>query len=84
MTSAALRRACSRVSSCGGRAARARGERGRAGRRGDYLWRGKRGHRQLVKTVRHTLGTVDELTLDAELDLADNVLGLVAGLLGSQ
>jgi integrase len=28
------------------------------------LWRGQRGQRQLVKTVRHTIGTTDEITLD--------------------
>ncbi|WP_113913445.1 Arm DNA-binding domain-containing protein [Roseovarius dicentrarchi] len=28
------------------------------------LWQGQRGRRVLVKTVRHTLGTTDEMTLD--------------------
>jgi hypothetical protein len=28
------------------------------------LWTGKRGQRRLVKTVRHTLGTTDEMNLD--------------------
>ena len=28
------------------------------------LWRGPRGRRTLVKTVRHTLGTTDEMTLE--------------------
>ncbi len=28
------------------------------------LWRGQRGRRRLIKTVRHTLCTIDELTLD--------------------
>ena len=28
------------------------------------LWRGQRGRRQFVKTVRHTIGTTDELSLE--------------------
>ena len=28
------------------------------------LWQGQRGRRKLVKTVRHTLGTTEELTLE--------------------
>lgn len=38
------------------------------------LWRGKRGRRHLVKTVRHTLGTSDELTLDEARTRAQEVI----------
>jgi integrase len=38
------------------------------------LWRGQRGRRQLVKTVRHTLGSTDELTLDQARLKAEDVI----------
>ena len=38
------------------------------------LWRGQRGRRQLVKTVRHTLGTTDELTLEQARLKAEDVI----------
>ena len=41
------------------------------------LWRGQRGRRRLVKTVRHTLGTTDELTLDAARTRAQEVIAQI-------
>lgn len=38
------------------------------------LWRGQRGYRQLIKTVRHTLGTTNELTLDQARMMAEDVI----------
>jgi site-specific recombinase XerC len=38
------------------------------------LWRGQRGRRQLVKTVRHTLGSTEELTLDQARLKAEDVI----------
>lgn len=38
------------------------------------LWRGQRGRRQLIKTVRHTLGTIDELSLDQARLKAEDVI----------
>lgn len=38
------------------------------------LWRGQRGRRQLVKTVRHTLGTTEELTLEQARLKAEDVI----------
>ena len=38
------------------------------------LWQGQRGRRTLVKTVRHTLGTTDELTLDQARLKAEDVI----------
>ena len=38
------------------------------------LWRGQRGRRTLVKTVRHTLGTTDELTLEQARLKAEDVI----------
>lgn len=41
------------------------------------LWQGQRGRRTLVKTVRHTLGPTDELTLEQARHKADDVLRLI-------
>jgi len=41
------------------------------------LWRGQRGRRRLVKTVRHTLGTTDELTLDEARTRAQEVIAQI-------
>ena len=41
------------------------------------LWDGQRGQRTLVKTVRHTLGTTDELTLDQARTKAEDILRLI-------
>ena len=38
------------------------------------LWRGQRGRRTLIKTVRHTLGTTDELTLERARLRAEDVI----------
>jgi integrase len=38
------------------------------------LWRGQRGRRELVKTVRHTLGTIEELTLEQARLKAEDVI----------
>ena len=38
------------------------------------LWQGQRGRRQLVKTVRHTLGSTQELTLDQARLKAEEVI----------
>ena len=38
------------------------------------LWRGRRGQRQLIKTVRHTLGTTEELTLEQARLKAEDVI----------
>jgi integrase len=38
------------------------------------LWRGQRGRRQLIKTVRHTLGTTEELTLEQARLKAEDVI----------
>lgn len=38
------------------------------------LWQGQRGRRKLVKTVRHTLGSTDEMTLDEARSRAAAVL----------
>jgi integrase len=38
------------------------------------LWRGQRGRRVLAKTVRHTLGTTDEMTLDEARMKAEDVI----------
>ncbi len=38
------------------------------------LWQGPRGRRTLLKTVRHTLGTTDELTLDEARLKAEDVI----------
>lgn len=38
------------------------------------LWRGERGRRRLVKTVRHTLGTTEQLTLEAARLKAQDVI----------
>ncbi len=38
------------------------------------LWRGQRGRRQLIKTVRHTLGSTDDLTLDQARLKAEDVI----------
>lgn len=38
------------------------------------LWQGQRGRRTLVKTVRHTLGTTDELTLEQARLKAEDVI----------
>ena len=38
------------------------------------LWRGQRGRRQLVKTVRHTIGTTDELSLEEARHQAEDVI----------
>lgn len=45
------------------------------------LWQGQRGRRTLVKTVRHTLGTTDELTLEqARLKAEDIVRQIKLGI----
>ena len=41
------------------------------------LWRGRLGRRRLVKTVRHTLGTTDELTLDEARTRAQEVIAQI-------
>ncbi len=41
------------------------------------LWSGQRGRRTLVKTVRHTLGTTEELTLDQARLKAEDVVRLI-------
>ncbi len=41
------------------------------------LWDGQRGRRRLVKTVRHTLGTTDELTLDDARIKAGDVIRMI-------
>jgi hypothetical protein len=41
------------------------------------LWRGQRGRRRLIKTVRHTLGTIDELTLDDARTRAQEVIAQI-------
>lgn len=38
------------------------------------LWRGQRGRRELIKTVRHTLGTTEELTLEQARLMAEDVI----------
>lgn len=38
------------------------------------LWRGQRGRRELIKTVRHTLGTTEELTLEQARLKAEDVI----------
>lgn len=38
------------------------------------LWRGQRGRRELVKTVRHTLGTIEGLTLEQARLKAEDVI----------
>ncbi len=38
------------------------------------LWRGQRGRRRLIKTVRHTLGTTEELTLEQARLKAEDVI----------
>ena len=38
------------------------------------LWRGQRGRRSLVKTVRHTIGTTDELSLEQARLKAEDVI----------
>lgn len=38
------------------------------------LWRGQRGHRQLIKTVRHTLGTTSELSLEEARQKAEDII----------
>lgn len=41
------------------------------------LWEGQRGRRRLIKTVRHTLGTTEELTLEDARHRAEDVIRLV-------
>jgi integrase len=41
------------------------------------LWEGERGRRTLVKTVRHTLGTTDELSLEQARTKAEDILRLI-------
>lgn len=41
------------------------------------LWAGQRGRRRLVKTVRHTLGTVDDLCLDDARTKAEEVIAKI-------
>lgn len=41
------------------------------------LWQGQRGRRKLVKTVRHTLGGTDEMTLEDARDRAEDVIRLI-------
>ncbi len=45
------------------------------------LWRGQRGRRELVKTVRHTLGSIEELTLEeARLKAGDVIRQIKLGI----
>ena len=41
------------------------------------LWQGQRGRKRLVKTVRHTLGGTDEMTLDDARSKATAMLDLI-------
>lgn len=41
------------------------------------LWEGQRGRRRLIKTVRHTLGSTDEMTLEDARLRADDVIRMV-------
>lgn len=41
------------------------------------LWQGQRGRRTLLKTVRHTLGSTDELTLEEARLKADDVIRMI-------
>ena len=41
------------------------------------LWTGQRGHRRLVKTVRQTLGSTNELSLDEARSRAQEVIALI-------
>ena len=41
------------------------------------LWQGQRGRRKLVKTVRHTLGSTDEMTLEDARNRAEDVIRLI-------
>jgi hypothetical protein len=41
------------------------------------LWTGERGRRRLVKTVRRTLGTTDEMTLDEARTRAEEIIALI-------
>lgn len=41
------------------------------------LWRGQRGRRRLIKTVRHTLGTTEELNLDDARTRAQEVIAQI-------
>ena len=43
------------------------------------LWQGQRGRRRLVKTVRHTLGTTDEMSLEQAREQAEDVIRLIKG-----
>lgn len=43
------------------------------------LWQGQRGRRKLVKTVRHTLGGTDEMTLEDARSRAEDVIRLIKG-----
>ena len=38
------------------------------------LWRGQRGRRQLIKTVRHTIGTTEELSLEDARMKAEDII----------
>ena len=38
------------------------------------LWRGQRGRRQLIKTVRHTSGSTEELTLEQARLKAEDII----------
>ncbi len=41
------------------------------------LWEGQRGRRTLIKTVRHTLGTTEELTLEQARTKAEDIIRLI-------
>ncbi|MEL6450577.1 MAG: integrase family protein [Pseudomonadota bacterium] len=41
------------------------------------LWQGQRGRRRLVKTVRHTLGGTEEMSLEEARDRAEGVIRLI-------
>jgi integrase len=41
------------------------------------LWQGQRGRRTLIKTVRHTLGSVDDLTLEEARHKAEDIIRLI-------
>ena len=41
------------------------------------LWQGQRGRRTLVKTVRHTLGSADDLTLEDARHKAEDIIRLI-------
>lgn len=53
------------------------GKRGKVYKIQRDLWRGQRGRRQLVKTVRHALGSTEELTLEQARLKAEDVIRMI-------